>query len=93
MCGIPRKLYEISSKGADGMVDEALLVKLQSENARLKQCVVQLYSSNANKESSLESELNAMRDRVHQLENEKQTDRSVQAAKYLTEIASLKVSL
>ena len=86
-------MYEISSKGADGMVDEALLVKLQSENARLKQCIVQLYASNANTESSLESELNAMRDRVHQLENEKQTDRSVQAAKYLTEIASLKVSL
>ena len=68
-----------------------MLVKLQSENARLKQCIIQLYSSNTNKESSLESELNAMKDRVHRLENEKQTDKSIQAAKYLTEIASLKV--
>lgn len=91
MCEIPRKLYEISSKGADEIVDGALLVKLQSENARLKQCIVQLYSSNTNKESSLESELSAMKDRVHQLENAKQADWSIKAAKYLTEIASLKV--
>ncbi|KAK8828277.1 hypothetical protein WA538_002788 [Blastocystis sp. DL] len=84
------KLYEISSKGADEIVDGALLVKLQSENARLKQCIVQLYSSNTNKESSLESELSAMKDRVHQLENAKQADWSIKAAKYLTEIASLK---
>ena len=71
--------------------DEARMIQLQSENQRLKEVIVKLYSKSERDRQSLEKDVQELKTRLHSMENGERSELSQLCAQYKTEIDSLKV--